>query len=368
MAVNPEQFFIHYFHLHAIIQFNFYKQITFNSLGFLMIFTIILLLTNAFANDSSIDHFAGNVRFLHNNNIVIRKEILTIGPLGGEDTRFRVEYIMENISKKPEVVKMGFPIPGCSFASYLNGKLSALTSPASDCIFEPQMSLRVDDHAILNGFWSLNIESHGKPITDESKPERYEFITLLQQIPDLELPEAASEITIQNHNKNVANLCKKLGGKISGDGKSFWNTCDRFSQYNVQNIYLWDYTFPPQKKIRIVHEYLANPSTNVTPEEIIRETKNDLFCLSEEPIKTARAQFLKKADPFGEHFVRYLLKPGANWAKGIEEFELHIKKTESMVISTCFKGLQKISPTEFKAVRKNFLPNEDLGIVYFPKN
>ena len=54
-----------------------------------------------------------------------------------------------------------------------------------------------------------------------------------------------------------------------------------------------------------------------------------------------------------------------NWAKPIENFKLTIERDPKELVSFCWKGkVSKISPTQFQMVEKNFVPKQDLDIIY----
>ena len=64
----------------------------------------------------------------------------------------------------------------------------------------------------------------------------------------------------------------------------------------------------------------------------------------------------------------YILKTGANWAKPIEHFKLTIERDPNELVSFCWAGkVTKISPTRFQMLEKNFLPKQDLEIIFVHK-
>lgn len=76
---------------------------------------------------------------------------------------------------------------------------------------------------------------------------------------------------------------------------------------------------------------------------------------------------LKKSDaehsPY--HALSYILTTGANWVKPIENFKLTIERDKSELVSFCWKGkVNKISPTQFQMVEKNFIPKQDLDVIF----
>ena len=64
----------------------------------------------------------------------------------------------------------------------------------------------------------------------------------------------------------------------------------------------------------------------------------------------------------------YILKTGANWAKPIQNFKLTIERDSNELVSFCWEGdVKKISPTQFQMVEKNFVPKQDLEIIFVRK-
>lgn len=65
----------------------------------------------------------------------------------------------------------------------------------------------------------------------------------------------------------------------------------------------------------------------------------------------------------------YILTTGANWAKPIQDFKLTIERDANELVSFCWKGkVQKFSPTRFQILEKNFIPKQDLKIIFVKKS
>ncbi|WP_394804211.1 DUF4424 family protein [Acinetobacter johnsonii] len=64
----------------------------------------------------------------------------------------------------------------------------------------------------------------------------------------------------------------------------------------------------------------------------------------------------------------YILKTGANWAKPIQSFKLTIERDPNELVSFCWNGqVKKISSTQFQMTEKNFVPKQDLDIIFVRK-
>ncbi|MDE2596501.1 MAG: DUF4424 family protein [Sphingomonadales bacterium] len=71
------------------------------------------------------------------------------------------------------------------------------------------------------------------------------------------------------------------------------------------------------------------------------------------------------AEPFYmEHWIHYLLKPGANWRGPIGDFRLVVDKGRAdNMVSFCMNGVRKISPTQFEVRRTNYEPDRNIAVL-----
>ncbi|MBN2574354.1 MAG: DUF4424 family protein [Deltaproteobacteria bacterium] len=65
--------------------------------------------------------------------------------------------------------------------------------------------------------------------------------------------------------------------------------------------------------------------------------------------------------------VHYTLTTGANWRGPIGRFKLTLAKDSPRdVISTCIPDTRRTSAKTFEVVREDFVPTEDLKILFVP--
>src|ERR1700690_2115616 len=113
--------------------------------------TIGLLAMPTLANDTFVHESAGNLMFVQNNEVMIQRERLVVGPpLQSSSTPLwtipiHVEYELHNTSAKQIQARIGFPLAACSLGDYLWAKhLNFLSGSAATCVKEPKMNLTVD--------------------------------------------------------------------------------------------------------------------------------------------------------------------------------------------------------------------------------
>lgn len=306
---------------------------------------------------------AANIQFVQNKNVVIHQEDLQIGPLQKLNVPIHVSYIMENIGTLPETIQIAFPLPGCSFDLYVQATLNNRVSATDTCIKEPKMHLKVDEKPILDGQWTTLFSINGVSFsqTQESKKSGLvaeDLVKTLNMMP--EIPDEKTKKQEKAFQQQLGKLCTLLGGKFTTSYE-----CSAFRKISAQRVFLWKYTFTPKKRVKVEHNYDVESSHNL---DVREEFKTDQFCLKDPSIFKAWKKYnasLHEAD-VGQNFVGYILKTGANWAAPIAEFNLTIKKENAQqYVSTCFDGLKKVGSLEFKAQRKNFLPKEDLFVLFF---
>jgi len=149
-------------------------------------------------------------------------------------------------------------------------------------------------------------------------------------------------------------------------------------KWKAQRIYSWNVTFPANQKVEVDHSYepIVGSSSSGGDAGMLKILKDNPdferpdylkeVCIDPET-EAAIYKLEKRKLPTGYHRVDYILKSAKSWNGPIEDFTLTVKKphpTDS-VISTCFKGLKKISAGVFQATVKNFVPNSNLSIHFY---
>lgn len=141
--------------------------------------------------------------------------------------------------------------------------------------------------------------------------------------------------------------------------------------------------FPAGRTITVEHSYKPISGGSVggllTPEyrkdnEYFREYQA-AYCIDsaflngfDKRFRAERAKAKARGDDYGvayvEHWLDYVLKPGANWKGPIRDFRLVVDKEKpDNLVSFCMDGVKKISPTRFEVRKANFEPDRDIQIL-----
>nr|WP_180162988.1 DUF4424 family protein [Acinetobacter sp. YH12069] len=129
--------------------------------------------------------------------------------------------------------------------------------------------------------------------------------------------------------------------------------------WSSQVIYSWKQTFKANALTRVQHQYapLVGGSVALYPDEY-----NKSYCMDQN-FKAGLRKAKSQHAPF--QALGYILKTGANWAKPIQDFKLTIERDAGELVSFCWAGkVKKISATQFQMVEKNFVPKQDLDIIF----
>lgn len=120
--------------------------------------------------------------------------------------------------------------------------------------------------------------------------------------------------------------------------------------------YTWQQTFPAGKTLLIEHQYMTAPSTSFFYAESFSR-----YCLE----KDAEARIKKMGAYQHVWYVGYILKTAATWKGPIGKFRLVVDKVrKDSIVSFCAEGVHKIGPTQFEILKKDFLPDKDIEIMF----
>jgi hypothetical protein len=110
------------------------------------------------------------------------------------------------------------------------------------------------------------------------------------------------------------------------------------------------------QELKIHHDYRPLLGGSIPNAQGLKDS-----CADEHVIKG-----VQKNSSSGYSYVDYILTTANTWKTPIEDFTLIIQKSDvKKVMSTCFEGLQKISPTEFQVKKTNFVPKSELRVYFF---
>jgi hypothetical protein len=135
--------------------------------------------------------------------------------------------------------------------------------------------------------------------------------------------------------------------------------------WTLKTTYYWRQVFPAGRDLGIYHRY--KPSLGGYLSDDVRDEVKG-FCPSAALL--ARLERNAGGDSAGYGYAAdtldYVLKSGANWRGPIGDFRLVIETDEAKdLVSFCIDGpVRQISPTQYEWRRRNFLPKEDLSILF----
>jgi Domain of unknown function (DUF4424) len=316
-----------------------------------LVFAILLAISPARANDSTVELANGGLVFVKNDKIEMRSEDLSVSA-----EQIRVRYQFFNKSDQDVTVHVAFPLPDLIYAEF------DISMPSSFVT-------------------SVN----GRPITANIEQKVFakgvDHTSLLRKLNvPLDAYDRATEgALLRVPQKDWATLIDAGLAEIEElhDGKK-----SLAPRWTLKTTYYWEQVFPAKAETIIEHRY--QPSVGGTVETSLGDAsamKEEWFpqyqkkyCLDQQFLAaTERASKAAKARGessirYSEHRIDYILKTGANWAGPIKDFRLVISKGDAdSLISFCGEGVKKISPTEFEMRKTDFTPREDLHLLILKK-
>lgn len=160
---------------------------------------------------------------------------------------------------------------------------------------------------------------------------------------------------------------------------------DKIEGWWVDETALWEYVFPANKAVDVVHEYSPNVGWgNFVPYQSGEDVtqKNETPSDGRKGISPecqgadvgAVTKRIRALAEKGAHSVivsvqevSYILLTGNNWKGPISEFKLRVRKDmPDQIISVCFPGKpKKIDKSTYEFTQKNFVPKDDLLVVFY---
>lgn len=306
-------------------------------IGILMFISVQTL-----ANDSTGYVGTGGIQYLKNSNITMQSEDLFISK-----KQIRVDYQFKNLSNKDITETVLFPLPklenffdGGDFA-HTDKLLKSFKIIVDGRSIQPEMHVRT--------FIQKDEKSPSIDTTDLFRKCGFTDAEMLNPWSRKSDEYEAFETKLkQCNNPELQKLLPKSETDIV--------------PWSSQVIYSWKQTFKANSLTRVQHQYvpLVGGSVAVYPEEDIKE-----YCM-DQSFKAGLKKANSEQAPYSA--LGYILKTGANWAKPIQDFKLTIERDSNELVSFCWSGkVKKISPTQFQIVEKNFIPQQDLNIIFVGK-
>lgn len=307
----------------------------------------VLAATAALANDSALEIGTGGIELKKLDSVSLEREDLTIS-----SKKVEVAYVFRNHTAQDVTTEVGFPIPDYTF--------SMQDSQAAFADFRVEV-----DGKPLKFETAVTAMRGGRDLAGELKKLRVDAAHPLNAYEQLKtLPEATLE-------KLVA-----LGAIVPPGGAPYDLADPRpegplsewWPSWTASVTYHWKQTFKAKRTTRIRHRYTPHLGGDVM---FSTGGGSVSACMDE---ATERALHKKNPPPKdgaaymqSSLWVRYVLSTGANWAGPIKKFHLKVEKSSpSEVVSTCFSGLKRTSPTTLEATLDDYEPAADLAIFFYP--
>lgn len=307
---------------------------------------VALLSMNVNANDSTGFVSTGGVEYIKNDKIAMQKERLFVSL-----DNIKVDYEYKNLSAQDVTETVLFPLPEITYGyeefADTEMMLKSFKIIANEQEIQPEIHVRA---------FAYQFDNNGK-------------ITLRE---DITAAAKACGLTdkdlIEHWNRSIN---EKIDEKLSAcEGVAKFKK-DNSLNWTSQIIYSWQQTFKGNAITKIHHEYKPLIGSGVQLDQQLTNAENAkalkaTYCLDEKQVK----QLNKKQA--GSYFqqIGYILKTGANWAKPIKDFRLTVERPKNSYVSFCWNGkgkVKKVGKNQFQVKEKNFLPQQDLDLIFIHK-
>jgi len=367
-----------------------YKKINFRFLSFLL----SALIPGSWANDSAVSFLNSGVQYVHNPDIEMQQEDLTI-----TQDQITVEYAFFNTNSKDITLNMGFPLPASPNFEKTQPR-SWPDAPFWDPVFQTY------DYAdIFEGYKgdASDIQIFGKrtsrPFFDfhreedgEGKYVEWKILALDRQGNDLtsllqrnKIPPSANYLN-GVMNRGGMDCRPALKEKLAALGLVKKGKVD----FQTQLVFHWTTVFSAKKIKKIVHYYkpqegsflfgIAKGGKKISPVTGFEQNDEyeklfiDLFekeKLQRPLLKQWIEEGCRSSSKSAEHWshlgirqIRYILTTGKNWKGPIGRFNLKIPiPAQTEVFVHGVKGLEK-KDGAWQVTIDQFTPTQELTIFY----
>lgn len=317
--------------------------------------------TPALANDSSAELATGGLLFVHNDNVEMRSEELSISA-----KQVSVRYRFFNTFNKDVTVLVAFPMPEVridgpdanvayptedpvnllGFATTVNGK------PVKTEVEQRAFAVGIDRTALL--------KSLGIPLA----PQLQTTSAALDKLPREKWDELVRIGLVEIEEYDVGKGMEK-------------HLAPRWA---LQTTFYWEQTFPTKAETVIEHRYqpsvggsvqtaLGEPSAAQEPWYLDYLQK---YCVDDAVMaaieRARRAAKTQTGTPYSEERIDYVLRTGANWSGPIKDFSLTVdKEAADSLVSFCGEDVKKVGATKFEMKKTDFVPDGDFAVLFLRK-
>lgn len=302
----------------------------------------------AWANDSVAAFGIGGLTLSRSEAIRLDQEELFISR-----EQVRVNYIFTNITDRDIETVVAFPLPDV---------VQSAAAPTPDLVRELDFHTTVD----------------GRPLRlDLVQRASFKGQDITARLQGLGLPLAATgdgfSVAVNRlaPAARAALLREELIVDGGNDGRNqFWDAL-----WTLHTTVTRRQTFPASRSIRVEHRYRPVVGSRIGGaldpdlrrraefrEQRRRQCIDDAFLAG---LDRRRAAIRPEAQPgYGEVWVQYVLRSGANWAGPIGDFRLVVDKgNPRSLVSFCATGVRRLDDRRFEVRYRNFTPDQDLDIL-----
>ena len=305
----------------------------------LILITSLCLPVFTFANDSTGYVGTGGIQYLKNKNIAMQSEDLFISK-----KIIKVDYQFKNLSNQDITETILFPLPpldnffeGGDFANS-EALINSFKVQVNGKALRPERHIRV--------FTRKTEEQPNVDVTEEFKACGFSEKEMLN-------PWTRSSYEYLDFEKKLRNCSNKRLKQVlptKPDDIIWWSS---------QVVYSWKQVFKANSVTQVKHQYQPLVGGSVS---LYEDRYFDQFCMDSH-FKKGLKKSQTEHSPY--QVLSYILSTGANWAKPIQDFKLTIERDKGELVSFCWNGkVNKISPTQFQMVEKNFVPKQDLDVIF----
>jgi len=331
------------------------------AIAFLAVGAIALAAMPARANDSTAELATGGLIFVHNDNVEMVAEDLSIAA-----KEVSVRYRFFNKSDQDVTVLVAFPMPEIRVA-------------------EPDQDIALPTEDPVN-FLAFTTAVNGKPVAIEVEQrviaaglDRTQLLRTLgiPLAPHLQVTNDALDRLPRDKRDQLLRL-GLAEIEESDEGKGVQKHLA--PRWALNTTFYWEQTFPARAETAIEHRY--QPSVGETVQTSLGdpaamqedwfEEYRDKYCIDKDFLaaleRARRAARSRNGAPFSEQRIAYILKTGANWSGPIRDFRLVVDKGDAdSLVSFCGEDVKKIGPTRFEMRKINFTPEDDFAVLILKK-
>jgi len=293
---------------------------------------------SAQANDSTAALTAGGLVLTKTDAIAMETERLVITP-----DSVSVGYRFRNVTDKPVVTQVAFPLPDLSLSDAFYGHPAI---PSDDPLNFVGFQTQADGNPV-DAKAQVRFRVNDADVTDR-------FLQL-GLVPSLADPGVHKVFDTEAARDNL----KALGASLEG----------ALSDLTQQTTFHWRQSFPPAKEVEIAHRYRPVAGfqnlSQLEWRKLSTTAFKELFCLDDGAARGIESYLGTKAF-YPTRTVRYVLMTGNNWAGGIGHFKLQVRPSGEFEVAIFCKpdGSGGVAGRTLELNFKNFSPKRDLDILF----